>query len=126
MDENNQYILCSYDPNYEEQDYEMAWDDCITELNTWVEKYKDKWMYCWINDFGWRKASGHTTIQLKDANKLLYDVLPKTDCTFTIYADEPEGKDEYVLRIANAHHDAPTGETYYLRFLTDEELELFE
>lgn len=132
-----EHLLTYYDPSEISDDenealnHDFMIEDALGEIQTWIDKQERKYFYCWINDFGWRKASGHTIIKLEDAHKFISDILPKTDCTFYIYVDEPESNDDrrdenYVMRILNYHHDAPTGETYYLRPLTDKELEELE
>jgi hypothetical protein len=121
-------LVAVYNPNPKEQDWELDWEDCVNDLQVWVDKQKDKshvYAYVWVKDFGWRKSSGHTSFKLGDASGLLYTILPKTDCIFYIFETEDPMYD-YKLRIVNYHHDAPTGETYYLRFLTDLEYESME
>lgn len=118
-------LIAEYNPSDEDQDWEIDWEDCLTNIQGWIKEQKQDYMYAWINNFGWRKASGHQVLKLVDAQKLLSDILPKTDCIFKVYRNDSP-LSTYKLKIVNYHHDAPTGETYYLRFLTDIELEELE
>ena len=55
---------------------------------------------------GWRKLDGYKYTLANTATELLRAILPKTDCTISVY----NYKNGYRLQVS--HHDAPTGETY--------------
>jgi hypothetical protein len=57
---------------------------------------------------GWMKRSGYKQFSAKTGPELLKAVLPKTDCTFKIYIHDRH------LTMRVSHHDAPTGESYWL------------
>jgi hypothetical protein len=107
---------CAYDTQHE-------WDHMAYELGQWIEeinRYEADWLVTYSNA-GWQHRSGEAVVEWNPrtegtseseayfrslGNAFIHTILPNTDCTFTIYFDG-EG-----FNIRNAHHDAPTGETY--------------
>lgn len=59
-------------------------------------------------NLGWRQCAGFKDFSAQSPADFLAQILPKTDCTFTI---ERDGR---TLYITNYHHDAPTGEFYVI------------
>lgn len=93
------------------------WDslcDCLTELMTECNS-----LGCWyieaVNS-GWQNLDGYQRCQALTGRELLRAILPKTDCTFTIYDDAGGG-----FAIQNFRHDSPTGEWYYIYLDSDQE-----
>lgn len=89
-------------------------------------KYICDWLTEWMGELnqgaywradreylGWRKCSGYKEFKALTGQELLREVLPDTQCTFSI--ERIDG----TLVIDNAHHDAPTGETYTIRPLVN-------
>lgn len=96
---------------YEDQDVLNDNWKWTTEYLTELLNKKNPKGKRWIvegKDLGWTKASGSKVIDTNDGQELLDQILPKTENSFDIY----ETKDGFSIR--NAHHDAPTGEWYYL------------
>ena len=116
----------------EDWEYDDMATQCYDAVTDWIEKQKSKYFYAWINDFGWRNASGHKVFKAETGQQLLRNILPQADCTFYIYEPKKEDKDNdkmdegFILRVLNYHHDSPTGETYYIRLATEEEIETIE
>lgn len=63
---------------------------------------------------GWMKRSGYKTFSASNGRELLRAVLPDTDCSFKIYIHDRH------LAMRVSHHDAPTGESYWLAAQPDE------
>jgi len=64
---------------------------------------------------GWMKRRGYKLFSARTGKELLRAVLPNTDCSFTIHI-HPE---HLAMRVS--HHDAPTGEIYWLTAQPSEE-----
>lgn len=89
--------------------FEMEWEyltDCLTEVMQ--KKNPNGYWKVVGRGLGWRRLDGYKYCRAETGRELLRSILPDTDCTFTIYN---YGKG---LAIRNAHHDAPTGEWYYI------------
>lgn len=89
------------------EDYEW---ECITELLTeLLNDYNagEVW-YAEVKNFGWRNLNGHKFFEAWYGSELLSEILPDTECRFSIYR-----RDGYIA-IQNFHHDSPTGEWYYI------------
>lgn len=102
--------IISWDPCEAEfdGDYEYVMDDLSKVLNE-INPTNQPW-HCVVENFGWQKKSGWTSIHTNDGAKFLSCVLPKTECSFKIY------KYRNTLTIKNSHHDSPYGdETYTIR-----------
>jgi hypothetical protein len=100
---------------YQDSDiFEWAWEDVYNDLGdlmTEVRKATGKEGSRWLvsgENLGWLHRSGYKFIATEDAKQLLQEILPDTECTFKIYS---RGDHIYMW---NAHHDAPTGESYYI------------
>lgn len=103
-------LLLDSDDWSEECDYEDAMETLTDLMNE-----KNEGTYWKANGYGmgWRKKDGHKFFEAKDGSELLRAILPKTDNTYKIY-NEQRG-----FIIHNSHHDAPTGETYWVRPISE-------
>ena len=93
--------------------YTFEWEHIVEELTEWMNKINpDGKPWCVEgHEMGWQHRSEEMMLPYNDATtgqELLNRILPRTENTFTIYYN---GED---LRIKNAHHDAPMGETYQI------------
>lgn len=84
--------------------YESMLDN-LTELIYRMNPY-GKW-YCEVSGFGWRKLDGYKIFDASNGSEFLRNILPDTDCTFTIYTNEVD-----IINIRNSHHDGT--ETYFI------------
>lgn len=64
-------------------------------------------------DMGWQRLAGRKYVKANDGRELLKAILPATDCTWSIYHWQNG------MRMRNAHHDAPTGEYYTIRPISE-------
>jgi hypothetical protein len=78
--------------------------DCLTDVLR--EIAPDGHFHAEGRNMGWQRRRGYKDFRADDGQSFLRELLPDTDCTFTI---EREGA---TLHIRNAHHDAPCGEFY--------------
>lgn len=91
--------------------YENEWDFVLELLGQKLTEYNDSGMWrAEVRGFGWRKLDGYKVFKADNADKFLREILPETDNTFNIYVFD----DEKRIEIQNFHHDAPTGEWYYI------------
>lgn len=111
---------------------QFAFEDCCYAIGEWLKEHDwyAETLYATVRNFGWRGLDGKKEFSCPSeyyraqdgtsvfhcravGQKFLGEILPNTDCTFTIY----EKTDKYglYLHISNAHHDAPTGESYQVR-----------
>lgn len=108
---------------YQDSDvFQFAWDDVVEYLTELMAK-RNKRGY-WradVEGFGWRKQNGYKYFEADKGQEFLQQILPNTDNTFRIYA---HGKNGFAIQ--NFHHDAPTGEWYYVRPATTKEIETQE
>lgn len=98
--------------------FDMEWECLCDRLTEEMEHtFKSEYLYCEGCNMGWMHRNGHKYFRADSGEKLLHEVLPKTDCTFKIFK---YGK---TLVINNAHHDAPTGgEIYIIKQATQKEI----
>lgn len=88
--------------------FECEWEWFIESFNEFIETFKaDQWDVR-VENFGWQNRCGTGEVAGIDGEHLLRNILPKTDCTFSIY------KTGDGFSINNFHHDSPTGEWYYV------------
>ena len=83
--------------------------DSLTELMTDIQT-KGNNGYDWkaeVMNFGWDNRSGWKEFHAENGQKLLEEVLPRTQCTFKIFVKDRE------IQIQNFHHDSPTGNEWY-------------
>lgn len=92
--------------DYQQIDIEWAWDHLLGELQE-IMKGHD-FFHMRVSNFGWQGLFGEKNIIAETAHQLLSQVLPRTECTFTIYECE-----KGVIKIDNAHHDRPFGGEIY-------------
>jgi hypothetical protein len=88
-----------------------CWEFFLEDLDNLLNKINDDcyWKVNVVN-FGWKKTSGETYVKAKDAQNLLWKVLPHTDNTFKVYRYKKG------IVITNSHHDSPCGgEWYFVR-----------
>lgn len=89
---------------------QWEWSDLLDNLGEALERMSaDGHWYCEASNLGWRHRSGYLFFTLKEAGsakEFLRKVLPDCECTFTVYTCGDH------LEMSNAHHDAPTGESY--------------
>ena len=86
---------------------QMEWDWLLEDLTSVLaELSPEGWFHAEGRNMGWRRLSGHKTFRAADWQAFLDELLPKTECGFTI---EREGS---TLHVVNFHHDAPMGELY--------------
>ncbi len=64
-------------------------------------------------DMGWQSFSGHKYIEAQNAKDLLGEILPSTDTTLRVFKN---GKG-FCIRCS--HHDAPMGEWYDVRPISE-------
>lgn len=95
---------------YQDSDqYEVEWDSLKEYLTEKMkEKNPDGYWRADMSNFGWRGVSGSKYFEADNGEKLLQEILPKTDCTFYIYDFGKDG-----LAINNFHHDSPMGKEWY-------------
>lgn len=96
--------------NYSEEDFE--WEDLTAELSGLMRectKFRgaEGYWHCEVESFGWQKLSGFKDFKADTGAKLLFAILPNTECHFKIY------KVGNTLRIQNFHHDSPMGAEWY-------------
>ena len=107
-------LLCEGD-NY---DNDLLWQDMTVELQEQINKKNPNgFWHVKGENLGWQKRSGEKWIKATDSNNLLFQILPKTNCSFQIYN---YGKG---LAITNAHHDSQN-EIYYLTPCAERSYEL--
>jgi hypothetical protein len=103
--------------DYAAQDHDIftwAWDDLTATLTEWLDEFEIYHAHVRGENMGWRSRDGYKVVNLNNARtttgtKLLQEVLPNTENTFTITK-----YDDYLV-ISNAHHDVPMGgEMYFI------------
>ena len=68
-------------------------------------------------NLGWRNLSGSKKLKAENGEELLKGVLPNTN-EFSLWVYKKRG----YFKIKCSHHDSPTGEFYYIKPLTKQEL----
>jgi len=98
--------------------YQMAWDDFKDQISELMDEMGDgSFWYAAGENLGWQHMSGEKYFQADNGEELLKAILPKTDVTIHVYWERPRKE----LRFRVSHHDAPMGETYYVRPATEKE-----
>lgn len=89
--------------------FEMEWEDLTERLTELIKERNPRavW-YGLMSNFGWRGIDGEGTFHAETGKEFLRGILPKTDCTFTIYAYGDHG-----FAVNNSHHDSPVGKEWY-------------
>jgi hypothetical protein len=101
-------VLSWFQSDIEQEDIEFEWEYLLEELNELIKEINtDGYWYCSVENFGWRKQSGHAYLKFNTAREMLSKVLPKTDCSFNIFREKNN------IKIQNYHHDSPTGNEWY-------------
>ena len=101
---------------WEDEDFwRLRWED-MTESLTSILQRKNSGGY-WkaeVRNFGWRSLSGSKFLKADDGAKFLQEILPNTDCHFTVF-NYGRG-----LAIQNFHHDSPMANEWYYVLPTTE------
>lgn len=105
--------------------FSETWD-CMLDALTDIMEYKQRRYKCkdWFIEgqhMGWMNRSGLKISSAVSGEGLLSDILPKTDCSFTIFDTKMNE-----LRITVYHHDAPTGELYICSLMSQKDWKQFE
>ncbi len=101
--------------NFDYDIYQFAWENFTENLTEIMHAKKfTGYYFCTGKDMGWRHLYGYKYFTADDAKELLQAVLPKTDCTITVF----NGKNG-AIEMRVSHHDAPTGETYIIRAVSE-------
>lgn len=116
----SEHTTVSSTPCPSEEDLLLSWDavtwddfDSYDDWQSFVEQLTDlmeghKYWGVEVLNFGWMKKHGYKTVETSRGAVLLDEIMPKTECTFKIYAY----KNGFALR--NWHHDSPTGNEWYI------------
>lgn len=104
-------LLLEYDEdaldNDMRDDYWYDKKDELTELFAKKFARSDYKIYAEGKCMGWRCLEGYAIKTLKNGEDLVFNILPKTQCTFMVF--------NYGRGIAVQvwHHDSPTGKEWY-------------
>lgn len=97
---------------YQDSDlFAMQWDEDMAYLSEILEKKNPEghW-YVTGKDLGWQKREGYKYVDTNDGAEFIREIAPETtDISFEI---SDYGTDGLYIRLS--HHDAPTGESYYV------------
>lgn len=99
--------------DFDDQDsIESGWELLINDLTEFMNRVDlCGSLHCEVKNFGWMHRDGYKDFNAHTGQELLRQVLPHTDCSFSIWLDEKEKK----ITINNSHHDAPAGgEMYFI------------
>lgn len=125
--EDGEKPMIDYDDYYVQDvmrsDEYFALDQVKETVNEWIDNLDDEYTDVLIEgkNMGWMRRSGMKIISLDElSNNPVYSIAPDTDVTQTWRNDNG------VLTVTQSHHDAPTGESYTFKPLTDEEREEME
>lgn len=104
-----QMFMEEYGTPPDPDDYELAYEDLCQEMTNEMgtRNPSSNWRGT-CTGFGWQRLSLETSFQAETGRDFLYQVLPKTENSFTVYDFKGVG-----FKIENAHHDAPTGGEWY-------------
>lgn len=95
------------------------WEDfkeSLTEYIKEIDKTKEFVFKIKAKNMGWRNLNGFKILNAKDGETLLDGILPKTN-EFSLYVKK--SKTQMVIKCY--HHDAPMGETYFIKPLNKKE-----
>ena len=111
-------IVFSYSDN--DDNDEFAYEEAIAGLTSLMNSLSssNRW-FVKAKNIGWRRLSGSAQIEANDGQELLRKILPQTECSWDAAIQTEEGK-KYI-KIINCHHDSPTGETYEIFNMEDED-----
>lgn len=87
--------------------WQAEWENVCEELTELMDG-REYWKVSGT-DMGWRKLSGQKYLSVDNGKALLAGVLPETECTWKLY----KKGDGFIVK--NWHHDAPMGESYWIR-----------
>jgi len=99
--------------NFAWEDFNFALDELITE----IDKHKREFWKVKGFNMGWRNLQGFKTFQATNSQEMLKAILPNTS-EFTLRVWKT--KTQLILKVY--HHDAPMGETYFIKPLNQKEL----
>ena len=122
LDAQAKHLVETGEAEHEEQGWTMAseyqfllddeWNDLLFALTEKLNEINPEgYWHGEVENFGWRKTSGHKDFEANTAQAFLSAILPQTDCTFHLFIDESHSFKE--IRIQNFHHDSPTGNEWY-------------
>jgi hypothetical protein len=112
VDEDAGFKMACEDPNLTMCEWAYLIDELTETLDSinpdgnWSAK---------VENFGWRNSSGTKDFHAENGSEFLSNLLPKTDCTFSLYIENG-----HTIKINNFHHDSPTGEWYTIQAASDE------
>jgi len=91
-----------------------AWENFIYGLQELMDKLMDgreekRFWYATGENIGWQHRSGERHFEAGTARELLDKILPKTNQFTLVVFDKKDS-----MTIKCGHHDAPTGEFYYI------------
>ena len=119
-------LLLEYDESNADDatDLDIYWEDLKYELTElFAKKFarSDYKVYVEGKCMGWRCQNGSTICNLKKGENLVFNILPKTQCTFEVF-NYGRG-----IAIQNWHHDSCTGhEWYYILPATKKQIKEME
>ncbi len=109
-----------YDENDPEGSMIMAqehWDYVLSELQKHVSATKrsnKEWVIRFVN-VGWRRQTGVTTVSADSVGQLFGKIFPNTEYSISVWKSDPRKDNEwYHFHVKLFHHDAPTGESYFI------------
>lgn len=99
--------------------YDDAWRDLLDDLTNLLRQISPEGCFhAEGRNLGWRRLSAKGTFHARNGEDFLRQLLPNTDCTFSIVRQAD------TLRIINSHHDAPTDELYVVTAATPDQQEI--
>ena len=92
-------------------DFESNWyyQNFLDNIDDEFKKHIDKNVNVVAKNMGWRNLSGEKNFTLEKPIDIINQIKVNTDFNMYIYK---LGKNKY--HIKQSHHDAPTGENYYI------------
>jgi hypothetical protein len=115
FDEKNKVMI--YDSSEEDEFDDTMWE-LYAEAKKWMVKNAKKWdcFEALGHNMGWQHRSGTMFLQTDKWSTLIQKLLPNTsEISMTLYITWK------VLWLKVSHHDAPTGEFYMVRPVTEKE-----
>lgn len=98
--------------NEDDDDDPYRWEEFLENFQDHLDSMMPencRWL-AKVENFGWRKQSGEKEFKAGDAEEMLRQILPKSECHFKIWIDM-EGQE---IRLQNFHHDSNSGDEIYV------------